>query len=213
MHDLIDPISRYAEQHSTPEPEVLASLRRDTWQHVLRPQMLSDPLQGQILAWISRWVQPKRILELGTYTGYSTICLAEGLAEDGEIVTVEPNDELNAIQERHWRAAGILERVNRLNAEAHEVLAGVGGGFDLVWIDADKARTAEYYEAVLPLTSPGGHILIDNVLWWGKVLEGPESSDPDARRLHALNEQLRDDPRVDNLLLPVRDGIQILRKR
>ena len=213
MHDLIDPINRYAERHSSPEPEALEALRRDTWQHVLRPQMLSDPLQGRLLSFISHWIRPQRVLELGTYTGYATLCLAEGLAPEGQIDTIEPNDELNAIQDRHWTAAGVRGQIRRFNAEAHAVLPGLEGGYDLVWIDADKARTEEYLNACLPLTKRGGTLLIDNVLWWGKVLEGHESSDPDARRLHALNERLRADDRVDNLILPIRDGIHILRKR
>ncbi len=212
-HDLTDPILRYAERHSTPEPEALAALRKDTWQHVLRPQMLSDPMQGRLLAMISRWMQPQRILELGTYTGYATMCLAEGLVPSGQIHTVEPNDELNAIQDRHWIAAGIRPQIHRYNAEAHDVLPRLAGGFDLVWIDADKARTADYVNACIPLTRTGGTLLIDNVLWWGKVMDGEESTDPDARRLHQLNEQLRDDPRVENIILPIRDGIHVLRKR
>lgn len=213
MHDLIDPINRYAERHSSPEPEALAALRRDTWQHVLRPQMLSDPIQGRLLSFISQWIRPQRVLELGTYTGYATLCLAEGLAPEGQIDTIEPNDELNAIQDRHWTAAGVRGRIRRFNAEAHTVLPGLAGGYDLVWIDADKARTEEYLNACIPLTKSGGTLLIDNVLWWGKVLEGHGSSDPDARRLHALNERLRQDDRVENLILPIRDGIHILRKR
>lgn len=213
MHDLIDPINHYAERLSSPEPEALAALRKDTWQHVLRPQMLSDVIQGRLLSFVSQWIRPKRILELGTYTGYATICLAEGLRQGGRIDTIEPNDELNAIQDKHWGHAGIQNQIHRYNQEAHVVLPQLRGEYDLIWIDADKARTAAYVDACIPLTKPGGTLLVDNVLWWGKVLEGEHSQDPDARRLHQLNQQVLKDTRVDNLILPIRDGIHVLRKR
>ncbi len=175
--------------------------------------MLTDPYQGRLLALVSQLVRPHRVLELGTFTGYATLCLAEGLAPGGWIDTVEPNDELNDLQDAFWTEAGVRDRIVRHNAEAHEVLEEIEGVFDLAWIDADKARTGEYVEAVLDRTRPGGILLVDNVMWWGKVLEGASAKDPDARRMHALNGAWREDVRVENLLLPLRDGIHVLRKR
>ena len=175
--------------------------------------MLTDPYQGRLLAMLSQLLRPHRILELGTFTGYATLCLAEGLAPGGWIDTVEPNDELNELQDAFWTEAGMRDRIVRHNAEAHEVLKRLEGPWDLAWIDADKARTGEYVEAVLAQTRPGGLILVDNVMWWGKVLEGENATDKDARNLHALNAAWREDPRVENVLLPIRDGIHALRKR
>ena len=140
-HQLDDELLQYSVQNSTKEDAILSALRKRTWQKVLTPQMLSDPIQGKFLQNLSRMVRPKRILELGTYTGYSTICLASGLSADGVIDTVEPNDELNSIQEEFWQKAGIIERVNRFNAEALEVLPNLSGLYDIIWIDADKPRT------------------------------------------------------------------------
>jgi caffeoyl-CoA O-methyltransferase len=208
-----DPIADYAEEHSNPEPELLARLRRRTWQTQTHAHMLSDPLQGRLLAMFSKLIRPNLVLELGTFTGYSTLCLAEGLAPGGHIHTVDPDEELHTLQDDFWSEAGLTSQITRHTAEASVVLKNLDGLFDLVWIDADKQRTAEYTEWAVAHTRQGGLILIDNVLWWGKVLEGSNSSDPDARLLHGLNEKLAKDPRVENLILPLRDGIHVLRIR
>jgi len=208
-----DAWAAYAARHSEAEPALLARLRRATWLRTTHPHMLTDPYQGRLLAMLSQLLRPHRILELGTFTGYATLCLAEGLAPGGWIDTVEPNDELNELQDAFWMEAEMRDRIVRHNAEAHEVLARLEGPWDLAWIDADKARTGEYVEAVLAQTRPGGLILVDNVMWWGKVLEGENATDKDARNLHALNAAWREDPRVENVLLPIRDGIHALRKR
>jgi caffeoyl-CoA O-methyltransferase len=205
-------LAGYAEAHSGPEPALLAELRRATWLEVIRPQMLSDPLQGRVLSVISRMVRPRRILELGTYTGYATLCLAEGLEQGGRIDTVESNDELNAIQDQFWKRSPWAEQILRHNGEAHEVMKKLNGPYDLVWIDADKKRTATYIEEALKLTRIGGWILVDNVLWWGKVLDGEASSDADARRLHAINAALYKDERVEGVVLPIRDGIHVIQR-
>lgn len=205
-------LAGYAETHSGPEPPLLAELRRATWLEVIRPQMLSDPLQGRVLSMISRMIRPTRVLELGTYTGYATLCLAEGLARGGHIDTVEPNDELNAIQDRFWLRSSWAEQINRHNGEALEVMKDLEGPYDLVWIDADKKRTATYIEESLKRTRIGGWILVDNVFWWGKVLKGEDSDDADARRLHAINEALQRDDRVEGVVLPIRDGIHVIQR-
>lgn len=208
-----DPIAAYAEEHSQPEPDLLARLRRRTWQTQTHAHMLSDPLQGRLLALLSQLVQPTRVLELGTFTGYSTLCLAEGLAPGGVIHTVDPDEELHALQDAFWAEAGVSGQIIRHTSEASAALPLLSDPFDLVWIDADKRRTPEYVAWAIEHTRPGGLILVDNVLWWGKVLDGNQAPDPDARALHALNEALRDDPRVENVVLPLRDGIHALRVR
>lgn len=212
IHDLDDDILKYAEQHSTEEWEVLQRLRRSTWQHVLKPQMLSDSIQGRFLANVSRMLKPASILELGTYTGYSTICLAEGLESNGQIDTIEPNDELNAIQDEFWRSAGVSKRINRHNGEALNVLPLLSGPYDLVWIDADKARTEQYVELTLSRTRVGGWVLVDNVLWWGKVLDERKEKDSTAALLENFTARLAKDPSVRTSLLPLRDGVLMIEK-
>lgn len=213
MERFDDPFYAYAEHHSAEEPELLQRLRRRTWQTQTHAHMLSDPLQGRLLAMFSKLIRPNLVLELGTFTGYSTLCLAEGLAPGGHIHTVDPDEELHALQDAFWSEAGFTSQITRHTAEASDVLNNLDGPFDLVWIDADKRRTAAYTEWAIGHTRPGGLILIDNVMWWGKVLEGAHSKDPDARLLHGLNEGLGKDPRVDNLILPMRDGVHVLRVR
>jgi predicted O-methyltransferase YrrM len=212
IHDLDDDILKYAEQHSTEEWEVLQRLRRSTWQHVLKPQMLSDSIQGRFLANVSRMLKPASILELGTYTGYSTICLAEGLEPNGQIDTIEPNDELNAIQDEFWRSAGVSKRIIRHNGEALNVLPLLSGPYDLVWIDADKARTEQYVELTLSRTRIGGWVLVDNVLWWGKVLDERKEKDSTAALLENFTARLAKDPSVRTSLLPLRDGVLMIEK-
>lgn len=202
----------YAVSHSTAEDAVLAELRKKTWQTVLTPQMLSDPIQGKFLQNWSRMVRPQRVLELGTYTGYSTICLAAGLGPDGRIDTVEPNDELNAIQDEFWEKAGIVECIQRHNAEASTVLPELEGPFDLVWIDADKPRTGDYVEQCLSLVRPGGWILVDNVLWWGKVLPSRMDGDATSEHLKAVCAEWAKRSGIRTTLLPIRDGILTIEK-
>lgn len=211
-HQMDDELLAYAVSHSTSEDGVLAELRRKTWQSVLTPQMLSDPIQGKFLQNWSRMVRPERVLELGTYTGYSTICLAHGLQDGGLIDTVEPNDELNSIQDEFWKKAGIRSAVQRHNAEASDVLPTLRGPYDLIWIDADKPRTGEYMEQCLPFLRPGGWMLVDNVLWWGKVLPSRTDKDATSRHLESLCAEWANRSDVRTTLLPIRDGILTVEK-
>lgn len=200
-------IEQYALDHSDPEPELLKRLHRETWQKVIMPRMLSGHLQGRLLSFISRLKSPERILEIGTYTGYSAICLCEGLREGGRLDTIEINPELAWLQDKYWSEAGIYERIERYTGDACEILPTLEGPYDLVFIDADKENYPTYYELALERTKPGGLLLIDNVLWSGKVTAEAAPGDRETRALQELNDLIATDPRVSKLLLPIRDGV------
>ncbi len=212
MEFLPEHIDRYACDHTEVEPDLLQRLHRETWRKVIMPRMLSGHLQGRFLSFISKMLRPNRILEVGAYTGYSAICLAEGLAEGGIIETIEINEELNTIQDKYWSEAGIDHQVIRHNASAMDVLPTLKNTFDLAFIDADKENYMHYYEMTLPLMRIGGVILIDNVLWSGKVAEEVKGHDPETKVLKELNAFIQTDSRVSNLLIPIRDGIMAVVK-
>ncbi|WP_324676103.1 O-methyltransferase [Hymenobacter sp. GOD-10R] len=211
----MDELNSYAETHTSPELDVLRRLNRETHVQVLAPRMLSGHLQGRLLSMISHMVRPRRILELGTFTGYSALCLAEGLAPDGELHTVEQNPELEDRIRRYVAEAGLAERIRLHIGQALDLLPSFQETWDLVFIDADKINNDAYYELVLPHVRPGGFILIDNVLWSGKALASypVKPADKDAHAVRAFNDKVQQDERVENVLLPVRDGILIVRKR
>ena len=213
MEFLPENIDRYAVSHTAEEPEVLQKLYRETWQKVLMPRMLSGPLQGRLLAMFSKMMRPRRILEIGAYTGYSAICFAEGLTEDGELHSVEINEELNSIQDKYWGEAGIKEKIRRFNGPALEIIPTLKDEYDMVFIDADKENYVEYYEMILPLVRSRGLILVDNVLWTGKVTKEVKGHDPETKALQKLNDLIQADDRVENVLLPVRDGIMMAMKK
>ena len=211
-----DELQAYAEAHTSPETDVLRRLNRETHVQVLAPRMLSGPLQGRLLSMISHMVRPARILELGTFTGYSALCLAEGLQPGGELHTVEQNPEQEDRIRRYVAAAGFTAQIHLHIGDAAAVVAGLAGpAWDLVFIDADKINNAVYYELVLPRVRPGGFILIDNVLWSGKVLPSYplKASDKDAHAVRAFNDFVQQDARVENVFLPLRDGLLLVRKR
>lgn len=203
-------LTQYIENHSTAEDPVLAALNRETHLKHQLPQMVSGHQQGLLLEFISRMLQPKSILEIGTFTGYSAICLAKGLAPGGKLHTIDINRELEEITTKYYALAGVEKLVHPYFGTAAEVIPQIQGNFDLVFIDADKQNYAHYFDLVIDRVPVGGWILADNVLWSGRVAEAKH--DKDTAALHAFNQKVQADPRVSNLLLSIRDGIMLMRK-
>ncbi len=202
----------YAEKHTEPESKILQELRRETWQKILAPRMLSGHLQGRLLSTISKMIRPKVILEIGTYTGYSTLCLAEGLAENGVIHTLDNNEELVDFQRKYFKKAGFDKKIIQHTGEALEMIPQINKNYDLVFIDADKNNYSLYFDQIINSVNTGGIILSDNVLWGGKVVKTPLVNDRDTQSIIAYNTKLTNDKRVETLLLPLRDGFSIARK-
>jgi len=210
MYRFSKQIHEYCEAHTSPLPEVLAELERETHLKTLSPQMLSGPLQGQLLAFFSKMIRPQAILEIGTFTGYSAICLAQGLAPNGVLHTIEINQELEYLIRKYLQKAGLETTIQLHIGQAQDIVPTLQETFDLVFIDAAKLEYAFYYDLVIDKIRPGGLLIADNILWDGKVLT-PED-DPDAAALHAFTCKVEIDPRVEQLLLPVRDGLLVARK-
>jgi len=207
-HDL----QLYLEDHCDPEPSELQKINRETYLKVLQPHMLSGHYQGRLLSMLSKMVQPRCILEIGTFTGYSTICLAEGLAEDGIIHTIEVNTEMEEMLNQHFKSTNVDKKVKLHFGHAAQIIVQIAeDNFDLVFIDADKKNNLHYFNLVIDKVRSGGLIIIDNVLWKGKVYG--DDSDPDTRSIRELNDQVAKDTRVEKLILPVRDGILLIRKK
>jgi caffeoyl-CoA O-methyltransferase len=207
-------IEEYVAAHTEKETEVLKKLNRETNAKVLIPRMLSGHLQGRVLSMLSHMIKPKNILEIGTYTGYSAICLSEGMQEDGELTTIDINEELEPMVKRYMKEAGIAKRVNCLIGNATEIIPGLKKTFDLVFIDADKENYSRYYDLVFEKVSPGGYIIADNVLWSGKVIDQEEiQKDLETAAITEFNNKIQEDKRVQNVLFPVRDGLMIIRKK
>jgi caffeoyl-CoA O-methyltransferase len=212
MEILPDDLQHYLDEHCEPEPEVLKKINRDTYLRVLKPHMLSGHYQGRLLSFLSKMMQPKRILEIGTFTGYATICLAEGLTEDGIIHTIEVNREMEEMLNSHFKLTNVDKKIKLHFGEAIQVIPTLQDEiFDLVFIDADKKNNYTYFELILGKVRSGGLIIIDNVLWKGKVY-GAEN-DTDTQTIRKLNDQISVDSRVEKLILPVRDGILLIRKK
>ena len=203
-------IQQYSALHTSTESDLLKTINRDTHAHVLMPRMLSGHLQGRLLAMISCMIRPKRILEIGTYTGYSALCLAEGLQENGMITTIDINEELEGRTRNYFNQSGHKEKIDFRIGNALKIIPTLTDTFDLVFIDADKANYSQYYDLVMEKIRTGGFILADNVLWSGKVLD--LNPDKDTRFILEFNKKIQEDPRVQNILLPVRDGIMVIRK-
>jgi len=207
-HDL----QLYLEDHCDAEPKELQKINRETYLKVLQPHMLSGHYQGRLLSMLSKMVQPRRILEIGTFTGYSTICLAEGLTEDGIIHTIEINTELEEMLNQHFKSTNVDKKVRLHFGHAAEIIVQIAEkSFDLVFIDADKKNNLHYFNLVIDSVRSGGLIIIDNVLWKGKVYS--DDNDADTRSIRELNDQVAKDDRVEKLILPVRDGILLIRKK
>ena len=205
-------LEQYILDHTSPEDPVLAELNRETWVRTVHPQMLAGHLQGKILEMISRMIRPSRILEIGTFTGYSSICLAKGLAENGQLITIEKDDEITAFAEKYISRSGMADTITLLGGDAMKTIPTLNDSFDLVYLDAEKDEYLDYYELVLPKVREGGFILADNVLWGGKVIREPENVDHFTSGILAFNEHIRKDKRVEQVILPVRDGIMLMRK-
>ena len=206
-------ILEYIEQHSSPESDVLQQITHSTHIEMINPRMMSGHVQGRVLSMISQMIQPSRILELGTFTGYSALCLAEGLREDGRLVSLEHNDELEDMIRRNLSLSPLGERIDLVIGDACEWLAAQTTDqlYDLVFIDADKREYCAYLDAVLPLVRPGGWILADNTLWDGHIVEAAYDKDKQTIALRAFNDKVAQDPRLEKVILPIRDGLTIIR--
>lgn len=204
-------LTEYIEQHSSAESAVLQQITRSTYLEVINPRMLSGHVQGRVLSMLSKMIQPKRILELGTFTGYSALCLAEGLTEDGELVTLEHNDEMEDAIRRNLGLSPLGEKVKLVIGDAKESLQRLKGEFDLVFIDADKKEYCDYLDLVLPLMRKGGWILADNTLWDGHIVDPAYDKDRQTVALRAFNDRVAQDERLEKVILPLRDGLTIIR--
>lgn len=204
-------IDNYITEHSEDEPKILQELSKETWQKVLVPRMLSGHFQGRVLSMISKLVNPKNILEVGTYTGYSALCLAEGMRESGVLHTIDKNEELSGFQKKYFDKSNYKTQIHQHLGNALDVIKTLDLKFDLVFIDADKSNYSNYFHAVIDKMNVGGVIISDNVLWSGKVVEAIEPKDIDTPALIEYNKLLKNDPRVETVLLPIRDGLTISR--
>lgn len=212
MEFIAKELDSYCCAHTSEENDLLKQLNRDTHVRVLQPRMLSGHFQGRLLSMLSKMIRPDRILEIGTYTGYSALCLAEGLNEKGKIITIDINAQLEDFVRSYFEQSEFAEKIDFRIADAREEIPKINELFDLVFIDADKLNYINYYHTVFDKVRPGGYILADNVLWSGKVIETEGKIDKDTALLQEFNQLVQNDHRVENILLPIRDGLMLLRK-
>ena len=205
-------IDAYSVAHTTSETEVLNDLNRQTNLQILQPRMLSGHLQGRFLSMLSHMIQPTNILEIGTYTGYSAICLAEGLKEDGKVVTIDRNAELEDFALSYFEKANVSNKIDFRIGNAIDIIPSLKKTFDLVFIDADKTNYSNYFDLVIDKLPKGAYIIADNVLWSGKVVQEVEEHDMETKAIVEYNQKIHNDPRVENILFPIRDGLMIARK-
>lgn len=213
MHFLSPLLENYIAAHSQTEPQLLAALSRETHLKVIQPRMLTGHVQGRVLSLLSKMIAPQAILEIGTYTGYAALCLAEGLPKTGVLHTIEVNEELYEMQRRYFDQSGYGSQIIQHTGEALAVIPTLDACFDLVFIDAQKVQYEAYFEAVLQKTKAGSIILSDNILWSGKVVAPVDPSDKATAALVAYNKKLKEDPRVETVILPIRDGLTLSRVR
>lgn len=211
MHFISQELEDYVEQHSENEPELLAALNKETYQKILLPRMLSGHFQGRVLSMLSKLIRPINILEIGTYTGYSALCLCEGMQENGVLHTIDIKEELVNFQRKHFDKSPWGKQIVQHLGEAIDIIPTLDIKFDLVFIDADKENYLNYFELIVPRMNKGGIILSDNVLWSGKVLEPLHPKDISTKILLEYNQRLKEDPRVETVLLPIRDGLTVSR--
>ena len=205
-------LEEYICAHTTSENEVLASIYQDTYLHVLNAHMVSGQVQGRLLSMLSHMLRPKRILELGTFTGYSALCLAEGLPKDGRLITIEHNDELEERIRHNLSRSPLSDRIELRIGDCKQVIGDLEGPFDLVFIDADKREYCTYLDLVYPLIPVGGFIIADNTLWDGHIIDPAYDKDKQTQGLRAFNDRLAEDPRFEQVIVPLRDGLTIIRK-
>lgn len=211
MHFLSDELEDYVALHSENEPELLAQLNKETYQKILQPRMLSGHFQGRVLSMLSKIIHPTNVLEIGTYTGYATLCLAEGLAKNGTIDTIDVNEELVDFQRKYFDRSDWGNQIIQHLGSAIDIIPTLNKKYDLVFIDADKDNYINYFHLVMPIMNKGGIILSDNVLWSGKVLEEVKPNDKTTKLIKEYNELLKNDSRVETVLLPIRDGLTVSR--
>lgn len=205
-------LEQFLLDHSTPEDPVLEDLFRQTHIRFVNPNMSTGHLQGKFLEFISRMISPENILEIGTFTGYSAICLARGLKPDGRLITIEPNDELTAFTRSYFCLSGLESKIIQITGRAQDIIPGLDNVFDLVFIDGDKREYTEYYNLVINKVKPGGFILADNVIWGGKALDS-DTTDQQARGIISFNELMKHETLTEKVVIPLRDGLMILRKK
>jgi predicted O-methyltransferase YrrM len=211
MHFLSEELDTYVTLHSQDEPELLVQLNKETHQKILQPRMLSGHFQGRVLSLLSKIIHPTNILEVGTYTGYATLCLAEGLAENGTIDTLDNEEELFDFQRKYFDKTIWAKQITQHLGDALDIIPTLSKKYDLVFIDADKENYINYFHLIVPMMNKGGIILSDNVLWSGKVLEEVKQGDITTQILLEYNKLLKEDPRVETVLLPIRDGLTVSR--
>lgn len=210
MEFIDENLLNYCELFTEKESDLLKQLNRDTHLKVNSPRMLSGHLQGRLLAFFSKLIQSNYILEIGTYTGYSALCLSEGLSENGKLYTIDPNEETNYFAESYFKQSTYASKIELLQGDAQQIIPTLSVAFDLVFIDADKKNYSNYFDLVIDKVRKGGIIIADNVLWSGKVLN--EKKDTDTELIHAFNKKTSEDKRVKTLLLPIRDGLMVMQK-
>lgn len=211
MHFISEELENYVAAHSENEPDLLYRLNKETHQKILQPRMLSGHFQGRVLSMLSKIIAPKHILEIGTYTGYATLCMAESLQKDGSIDTIDINEELEEIQHKYFELSPYSHQIFQHIGNALDIIPALDKKFDLVFIDADKPNYINYFHLIVPLMNKGGIILSDNVLWSGKVLDEVHNKDVSTKVLLEYNRLLKEDPRVETVLLPIRDGLTVSR--
>jgi len=212
MEFLPEKLEEYVQNHCQAEPELLANLNRETWLKIMTPRMLSGHVQGRVLSMLSKMIQPSYVLEIGTYTGYSALCFAEGLKKDGKIITIDRNEELKPILDKFMLQSDYADQIDLRFGNAIEIIPQLPNEIDLVFIDADKPNYSNYFDLVIDKVRTGGYIIGDNVLWSGNVVDDSKMNDKSTKAIIEFNKKVQDDPRVENVLFPVRDGLMIMRK-
>ncbi len=213
MEFIDEKLNDYCLLHTEEEDEVLKELQRETHLKVMSPRMLSGHLQGSWLSFLSKVAKPDLILEIGTYTGYSAICLAKGLSANGKLITIDVNEETESIAKKYFQKSGFENKIEFVLGDAKQVIPGITEQIDIVFIDADKRNYSLYYDLVIDKVRSGGLIIADNVLWSGKILELDKNKDVDTQAIHQFNEKIKNDNRIEKILLPLRDGLFVIRKK